>query len=159
VGIGAPVAVQLQGVDAVDGGERRDAVLLGGLDRLGQPLLEPGAVGDQHVGVPHGGDLLGGRLELVGSGPRRHDHLDRCLVARQVGHHVAQHVGGHDHVGAVARRAGGVVVAAGGQGDGEEWEGEGDGCDWCAAHGRTSSGSEPVGSAELRMDLDLRSGI
>jgi hypothetical protein len=118
VGIGAPVPCELQGVDGVDRCERRDAVLLGRLDRVGEALLEPGAVGDQRVGVAHGGDLLGGRLELVGGGPRGHHHLDVGLVTDQVGDHVAQHVGRHHHVGAAVRRTGRtVVVAAGGKGE------------------------------------------
>jgi hypothetical protein len=121
VGIGAPVAFELQGVDRVDGGERGDAVLLGRLDRVGEALLEAGPVGDERVGVPHGGDLPGRRLELVGSGARGHDHLDVSLVADQVGDHVAQHVGRHDHAWATPRRAGGAaVVAAGGEAEREE---------------------------------------
>jgi hypothetical protein len=70
VGIRAPAPFELQGVDGVDGGERRDAVLLGRVDRVAEALLEPGAVADERVGLPDAGDLPGGRLELVGSGAR-----------------------------------------------------------------------------------------
>nr|PZN32608.1 MAG: hypothetical protein DIU67_07895 [Actinomycetota bacterium] len=115
------VAVVLVVVLDRDGVERRgdledgDAVGDESGEDAQQALLEAEAVGHDQVGAGHAGRLLGGRLELVGIGAGRDEHLDGRLVAGDRRDDVAEDVGGDDDA-----RLPALPSAAGGEQGGED---------------------------------------
>ncbi len=89
--MGVLLAVDRDGRDAVAEDEPLGRRAPGGVDDAGQEVIEPDAVRDDELRLGDLAGVLGTRLVVLGTGPGRHDRVDRHVSAADGADDVREH--------------------------------------------------------------------